>query len=57
MGQPSNYIWIVEARSQSITIHQQGTKQATHLTNKDTLDGGEVIAGFSLALGDLFSTN
>lgn len=48
-------IWVVEPRSQSITVHQQGSNQATRLTSEDTLDGGEIIPHFGLSIATLFA--
>jgi Uma2 family endonuclease len=46
-------LWVVYPRTRTADVH---TSQGAHtLTSADTLDGGEVLPGFSLPLRDLFA--
>ncbi len=46
-------VWYVDPKTRTITVYT-APDQATKLTVKDTLDGGDVLPGFSLPLRELF---
>ena len=46
-------VWVVLPRRQQVMVHQPGHDPLT-LGLDDTLDGGEIIAGFSLKVADIF---
>lgn len=45
-------VWVFNPRLKSITVHGQG--RIIRLSENDTLDGGEVLPGFSVSVGALF---
>lgn len=47
-------VWVVNPEDQTVTAYQS---PSTHkrLTNKDTLDGADVLAGFSIPVASLFN--
>jgi Uma2 family endonuclease len=47
-------VWIVDPRSREVTVHAPG-RAAAILTEGDTLDGGNVLPGFSLSISSLFA--
>jgi len=47
-------IWVVEPKQQTVTVHAAGSNVQVKLTIVDTLDGGDVLPGFSLPLSKLF---
>jgi Uma2 family endonuclease len=47
-------IWIVDPRARTVTVYLSLRKFFV-LTEEDTLDGGDVLPGFKLPLGDLFA--
>jgi Uma2 family endonuclease len=48
-------VWLVNPRTQTLTIHTAGSNQITRLTREDTLTGGDLLPGFTLKLDELFS--
>ncbi len=48
-------VWVFEPRTQTVTARTLGSAQATILHADDTLDGGDVVAGFSVRVGDVFA--
>ena len=47
-------IWIVDPKGQTIMVIRPGEESVT-LRPGDTLDGGDVLPGFSAAVGDIFA--
>jgi Uma2 family endonuclease len=47
-------LWLVDPRSQTVTIYES-LDRAKILLGDDSLDGGDVLPGFSLALPQLFT--
>ena len=47
-------VWIVEPATRAVAVHTGPTAKRT-LTFSDTLDGGEVLPGFSMRLSELFT--
>lgn len=47
-------VWVVEPKQQTVTVHAADSNLQAKLTIADTLDGGEVLPGFSLPLSELF---
>jgi Uma2 family endonuclease len=47
-------VWEIDPDARTVTVYTSPT-QGTTLTATDTLDGGAVLPGFSLALQDLFA--
>lgn len=47
-------VWIVDPELRTVEVHT-GPGQMTLLRQGDTLDGGEVLTGFTIALAELFS--
>jgi Uma2 family endonuclease len=48
-------VWVFEPRTQTVTVRMAGSAQATIHHADDTLDGGAVVAGFSVRVGDVFA--
>lgn len=46
-------IWLIDPEDQVVTVYEPESRPHT-LTVDDTLDGGEVLPGFSLQLAQLF---
>jgi Uma2 family endonuclease len=46
-------VWVVRPKLQTVDIHTPGQPKRT-LTLTDTLDGGDVLPGFTLAVKDIF---
>jgi len=46
-------VWVVRPERRSITVHRPGAK-AQILGEGDTLDGGDVLPGFTCPLADIF---
>ena len=47
-------VWVINRHSRTVVVHPAGSKQQTTLQVEDTLDGGEVIPGFTLPVAVLF---
>ncbi len=47
-------VWIVDPRSETVAVYTDATAHTT-LTTTDTLDGGAVLPGFTVAVAELFS--
>lgn len=47
-------VWIVDPRKRTVTVHAAEARPR-HLTEEDRLDGGDVLPGFSLAVGRIFA--
>ncbi len=48
-------VWNVFPRSRTVEVHRAGTEEVEALTEADSLDGGEVLPGFSCPLSRLFA--
>ncbi len=53
VGAGVSLVWIVWPEDQSISVHA-GTLDSTELSAGQSLDGGDVLPGFSVTVGDLF---
>jgi Uma2 family endonuclease len=49
----TSLVWVVEVSTRSVVIHQPGVAPRT-LTRDDTLDGGDVLPGFSVPVREVF---
>jgi Uma2 family endonuclease len=49
----SRMVWVVEARSHTITVHRQGIEPRVLMAD-ETIDGGDVVPGFSCRVADCF---
>lgn len=47
-------VWIVEPRQRTVTIHTPDAEPIV-FAESDSIDGGEVLPGFELAVADIFS--
>jgi Uma2 family endonuclease len=47
--------WVFNPRRTSIAIHGPGIDQFKRLRADDTLDGGEILPGFSIKVADIFA--
>jgi len=47
-------VWLIDPEAQTVTIYAADSKQLTHLSREDTLDGGEIIPGFNIDVKTLF---
>jgi Uma2 family endonuclease len=47
-------VWIVNPKQKTVTVYRSPTDIAT-LTEKDTLDGGEVVPGFQIPVAEIFA--
>lgn len=50
----AHLVWIVNPKSKTVTVYRSLTEIAT-LTEKDTLDGGEVVPGFQIPVAEIFA--
>jgi Uma2 family endonuclease len=50
----ASLVWIVSPKLRTVTVYRSRT-DVTTLTEKDTLDGGEVVPGFNYPLAKLFA--
>lgn len=48
-------IWVVSPKLRTITVYRSLT-DIVELTEKDTLDGGDVVPGFQIAVADVFQS-
>jgi Uma2 family endonuclease len=47
-------VWVIDAAARTVTVHAPGQDPRT-LTSGDTLDGGNVLPAFSVAVDDIFA--
>jgi len=47
-------IWVVNPELRTVTVYQQGSKQAALLSEEDALSGGDVLPDFSMTVSDIF---
>jgi len=47
-------VWVVDPRKRTVTIHERG-KEPRLLHDADTLGGGSVLPGFSVAVREIFA--
>lgn len=47
-------VWVINPRQNMVIVHVAGSDQQTTLTVDRTLDGGDVIPGFTLSVAELF---
>jgi Uma2 family endonuclease len=47
-------IWLVDPDTRTVTVYR-GSMRGTEFDESDTLDGGDVLAGFSCKVSDLFT--
>ena len=47
-------IWVVEPKTKSVVVHA-GSMQGTKLGEADTIDGGDVLPGFTCVVADFFA--
>jgi Uma2 family endonuclease len=48
-------VWVFDPPAQTVTVFAQGSQQFTILSADDTLDGGAVVRGFRVRVGDIFA--
>jgi len=48
-------VWVVSPKLRTVTVYRSLTDIVT-LTEKDTLDGGDVVPGFKIRVGDIFAS-
>ena len=46
-------VWLVDPEARTVTVYR-GSMRGTELDESDTLDGGDVLPGFSCQVADLF---
>ena len=46
-------VWVVNPKSKTVAVYR-APLEATILTENDTLDGGEIIPGFQIAVAEIF---
>src|SRR5205085_4414334 len=54
LGAGASMVWIVSPKLKTVTVYRSLTDIVT-LTEKDTLDGGEVVHGFRLPIAEIFA--
>jgi Uma2 family endonuclease len=47
-------LWVVSPKMRTVTVYRSLTEIAV-LTEKDTLDGGEVVPGFEISIAEIFA--
>lgn len=50
----SRLVWVVSSKLHTVTVYRSLTDIVT-LTEKDTLDGGDVVPGFRIAIAEIFA--
>jgi len=50
----SRQVWVVSPKMRTVTVHTSQTDIVT-LTEKDTLNGGEVVPGFEVSVAEIFA--
>ena len=53
LGAGARMVVVVNPRNRTVAVHRSLTN-VTHLTEDDTLDGGEVVAGWTMQIADIF---
>jgi Uma2 family endonuclease len=48
-------VWVFEPKTRTVTVRTRGSAQAIILHEDDMLDGGAVVAGFRVRVGDVFA--
>jgi Uma2 family endonuclease len=54
LGAGASMVWIVSPKLKTVTVYRSLTDIVT-LTEKDTLDGGEIVPGFRLPVAEIFA--
>ena len=49
----SAMVWVIDPRRETIGVYRSA-EDFTILSGDDTLDGGDVVAGFQCRVGDIF---
>ena len=52
----SQLVWLVFPENRQVEVYSSRANDTVTLTEQDTLDGGEVLPGFSLKVADIFKT-
>jgi len=47
-------LWVVSPKMRTVTVYRSLTEIAI-LTDKDTLDGGDVVPGFRISIAEIFA--
>lgn len=47
-------VWVVNPKAKSVLVYRSSSDFTT-LTENDTLDGGEVVPGFQVAVAEIFA--
>ena len=50
----ANMVWVVNPKLRAVTVYRPFADSVT-LTDQDTLDGGAVVSGFQIAVGEIFA--
>ena len=50
----AHLVWLVNPKSKTVTVYRSSTDSMI-LTEKDTLDGGEVVPGFKIPVAEIFA--
>jgi Uma2 family endonuclease len=50
----SQLVWVVSSKLHTVTVYRSLTDIVT-LTEKDTLDGGEIVPGFQISIAEIFA--
>lgn len=54
LGAGAKQVWVISPKLRTVTVYRSLSDIST-LTEKDSLDGGEVIPGFSIPVADIFA--
>jgi Uma2 family endonuclease len=55
LGDGVAIVWVLYPRTQTVLVYEQGSELIKRLMMDDLLDGGVVIAGFSIKVADIFA--
>ena len=55
LGTGALMVWVVNPKRRTVAVYRSETEIVV-LTEKDTLDGADVVAGFQIAVADLFQS-
>jgi Uma2 family endonuclease len=47
-------VWVIDPANRSVTVYRS-REDFQQISERDTLDGGEVVPGFSCNIGDLYT--
>jgi Uma2 family endonuclease len=47
-------VWVVDPEQRTVVVYRAGSNQQTRVTENESLDGGEIIPGFTISVASIF---